>query len=480
MIENIGLASIKPNPWAPERAEDPQGIEELANSILAHGLLQEPLGRVIDVDGGGVELACGHRRLAAFRLLLESGGEGYRVMPVRIIELTDQQMADVAISENKQRKDLDPIAEAKFYRRYLDTFRVTQNDLAKAVGISQGELANTLRLLELPEDVKEKIISREITARHGRALLHVNRWPEARAKALQWPDGRAPSVAELEGRIQSEIRQRGKHLDEKGWPRPQFDTSGCQKCPDQTHVKGWGDDKTWVCMNTDCWEKKQQEAQDAQTQELLEKVGAGLDKEKVLPRNALPYGSYAELDGYGGDRRWHPEECDTCEHVRLMRDYNESLRRVCTKPQCFSQKKAKYTREENKIGRALTQLQRDRIARAVAAADPQGRACTLAVVRVMTRRLSGDVLRAALAVFGQPTKTEEGKPLYGVSVVEEVKDLPLEELHRGVACYAVTDLAEFNYWRENCEAVLEAIEQEAGLSDYKEALATAGAGAAGP
>lgn len=465
-IENISLANIRPNPWGPERPEDPEGIEELAQSIVTYGLLHEPLGRR---DGNGiVELACGHRRLAAFKLLQERGHEEYKTIPVSIREYTDQQMADIALQENQARRDIDAINEARYFRRYLAEFKsagVTQKVLAQRVGISQPELANRLRLLELPPEIQDLVIAREITPRHARALLTVNRWPEIQKEAMKCADDGASTVSELEEDIHRIMRRSAKRLDNAGWPRPLFDRAGCQKCPNQTLIKGWGDDKWWVCMKIECWEKKQTEAEEVARQQRLDELGACQDE--VLPQGSLKYGEYRELGELGRD-----EQCDNCEHMKLLDDYNGRVHHVCINPECLSKKKEKQIREENKVANALEKLYEDRVARAVAAADPLARSCLLAVVHLNTRRLQGDDLREALAAWGQPVNTESGGKVHGVRVVDQVADLPIDELLRGIIRHSIYRLWKYErYWRDDSCGALEPIELEAGLACYADLLA---------
>jgi len=182
MLRHIRLEDFSPNPYQPESRH--QVAEETARkfglSILEHGLLQTPVARLVLGDGaisqervenGRYEIGDGWLRLAGFRYLAAKGNREFDKMPVMVRELTDQQMADLVMEANTVRQDLTPLDLAKFYKRYLEDFGITQVELARRHNCSQGEIANTIRLLELPGDIQEKIISREISETHGRQLL---------------------------------------------------------------------------------------------------------------------------------------------------------------------------------------------------------------------------------------------------------------------------------------------------------------------
>jgi ParB-like chromosome segregation protein Spo0J len=115
----------------------------------------------------------GWLRLAGFKWLNNTKVKGYEMLPFIPRQLTDQQMADMVFATNKVRKDLNQIELAQFYKKYLEEFNMTQEELGKKHGITQGEVANTLRLLDLPDEVQKKVITQEISPTHGRSLLQL-------------------------------------------------------------------------------------------------------------------------------------------------------------------------------------------------------------------------------------------------------------------------------------------------------------------
>jgi len=158
----IPLAEIEINPDQPRRNFDPESLQELAESIKIHGVLQPLLVRKKDL---GYQLIAGERRLRAAKLA------GLERVPVIIKDLDDRTVMEIALVENLQREDLNPLEEAQAYRRLLDEFNLTQEEVAKAVGKSRSAIANTVRLLQLPEAIQQMVLKDQLTMGHARALL---------------------------------------------------------------------------------------------------------------------------------------------------------------------------------------------------------------------------------------------------------------------------------------------------------------------
>ena len=160
----LPVAAIRPNPFQPRRAFDEAALESLADSLRTNGLLQPILVRPAE-DGEGYEIIAGERRWrAAQRAQLHE-------VPAIVRALPDHAALEIAIVENVQRRDLTPLEEAEGYKRLLDEFQHTQEDLARAVAKSRSHIANMLRLLQLPAPVQEMVQAGEISAGHARALL---------------------------------------------------------------------------------------------------------------------------------------------------------------------------------------------------------------------------------------------------------------------------------------------------------------------
>lgn len=159
----LPISEIEPNRSQPRREFDEKALSELAESIAQHGLLQPILVRPLTL--GGYEIVAGERRYRACRMA------GITEVPVIIRELSESETMELALIENLQREDLTPLEEAEGYSVLMKEHGFTQEDVAKSVGKSRPAIANSLRLLNLPQSVREKLIDGSISAGHARALL---------------------------------------------------------------------------------------------------------------------------------------------------------------------------------------------------------------------------------------------------------------------------------------------------------------------
>lgn len=158
------LSQIKPNKGQPRKKFDQQSLEDLADSIKRNGVLQPILVRK---KGANYEIVAGERRYQAAKLA------GLKEIPVSIREISDEEVFQLALIENLQRSDLDPIEEALGYRKLIKDNGFTQEQLGKILSKSRSAIANALRLLDLPQEVQNMMASGEITAGHARAILAV-------------------------------------------------------------------------------------------------------------------------------------------------------------------------------------------------------------------------------------------------------------------------------------------------------------------
>jgi len=161
-VKELRLEEIRANPWQPRRELGGEGLEELAQSVKARGLLQPVIVRRADE---GYELVAGERRLEACRMA------GLDALPAIVVEATNREMLEMALIENLQREDLNPIDEARAYRRLREEFGLTQEEIAARVGKDRASVANQLRLLQLAPEVQEHVSRGTLSAGHGRALL---------------------------------------------------------------------------------------------------------------------------------------------------------------------------------------------------------------------------------------------------------------------------------------------------------------------
>ena len=165
-LRDIPVGAILPNPLQPRTQFDEQELEDLAQSIREHGLLQPVL--VSQRRDGTFQLITGERRWRAAQLA------GMPSVPAMVKEATPQASLEMALVENIQRRDLNPLEEAHAFRQLIDEHGLTQEKLGQRIGKSRVAVTNTLRLLQLPEPVREALASGSITEGHARAILMAN------------------------------------------------------------------------------------------------------------------------------------------------------------------------------------------------------------------------------------------------------------------------------------------------------------------
>ena len=196
VLREIRIEKIVPNKYQPRREFTEDKIKELAESIKQNGLLQSITVR--DMGNGFYELIAGERRLRALKYL------EYPTTKAIVKELTNEQMATLALIENIQREELTPIEEAYAYQELLSINNLTQDELAKSLGKTQATVANKLRLLKLCSKVVDAINSKRITERHGRAMVKLD--PSAQEKILNQILMQSLNVSQTEERIETYLR----------------------------------------------------------------------------------------------------------------------------------------------------------------------------------------------------------------------------------------------------------------------------------
>lgn len=159
----LRISEIEPNRDQPRKQFDEAALADLSASIAQHGVLQPLLVRPL--HGGGYQLVAGERRWRASRMA------GLTEVPVVVREMTDREAAELALIENLQRQDLNPMEEALGYRTLMEQYGMTQEDAARAVGKSRPAVANALRLLNLPTEIAEMVSSGQLSAGHARTIL---------------------------------------------------------------------------------------------------------------------------------------------------------------------------------------------------------------------------------------------------------------------------------------------------------------------
>ncbi len=212
--QTLKISDIEPNRAQPRKHFDEEALRELADSIAANGVIQPLLVRPI--SDGGYQLIAGERRWRASRLA------GLTEVPVVIREMTDEKAMELALIENLQREDLNPIEEAEGYKLLMDTYSLTQEQAAERVGKSRPAVANTMRLLALPKEILDMIKDGKISSGHGRTLLSLKDEDMMIKLALEIEEKQI-SVRQLESIIKTLNSSKEKNEKKKKLRDPYFD-----------------------------------------------------------------------------------------------------------------------------------------------------------------------------------------------------------------------------------------------------------------
>jgi len=190
-VKQLPIGEIDPSPYQPRTIFDDERIDELLQTIKTHGVIQ-PI--VVRMRNGRYEIIAGERRFRAVKKL------GMDTIPGIVREFNDSQAASIALIENLQREGLTAIEEAYAYQKLIDLHNLTQESLAQRLGKSQSTIANKIRLLNLPEPVKQALIERKVTERHARALLSLDT-EELQLKVLEDVLSKDLNVKQTEARV---------------------------------------------------------------------------------------------------------------------------------------------------------------------------------------------------------------------------------------------------------------------------------------
>lgn len=343
MAEMIPLSRIDDNPWQSRTVYEAEALQELADDIRQHGLLQPPVGRIVNAEGGGtgpsdwhvvhalmhprslatvldgagqkphmangarVQLAFGHRRLRALRLIVEQDeAQADQVaMAIELRMLTDVEMATFAWSENAKRRDLSPIEAARAIERMIKDFGWTQEQVGERLGVSRPTVSNRLRLLRLPEEVQARVTAGEVSERQAMALAPLFDLPKAiRAKMEKenWGSSKPSVIVAGAGRQSSDgirgavvrgISQVTFAVNGAGWCAERLAGEGvisatCDGCGERVKL---GDE--WRCGRDVC--RKAREG--LWKTSVLEQAAAASGLAVLTDDESRAYGSYASLRG---------------------------------------------------------------------------------------------------------------------------------------------------------------------------------------
>ncbi len=201
----LHLDDIIPNRFQPREVFEERPLKELAVSIKEHGVIQPIIVRKVNDK---YEIIAGERRYKASALA------GLTKIPAIVRDLDDKETSKVALLENLQRKNLNPIEEAKTYQKILELDEMTQEELAKTMGKSQSAVANKIRLLSLPDDIQEALLKEQISERHARSLLNLDS-PEEQKEMLKKIIDNKMTVRQVEEEIKGTTKEEDNNIEEK-------------------------------------------------------------------------------------------------------------------------------------------------------------------------------------------------------------------------------------------------------------------------
>lgn len=208
-IVNIKISELRSNPYQPRQVFDEEALKELAASIKEHGVFQ-PI--IIKKSIKGYEIIAGERRVKASQMA------GLEEIPAIVRDFTDEEMMEIALLENLQRENLNPMEESRAYKKLLETLQITQEELAKKLGKSRSYITNMIGLQTLPENIQTMISNKQMTMGHARVLSkleNVSQQEELAEKIIA--DGM--SVRELENLTQSSEKYERTHKIQKHTPK---------------------------------------------------------------------------------------------------------------------------------------------------------------------------------------------------------------------------------------------------------------------
>ena len=219
LVQDLDIASLSPNPFQPRQGRPGPEFDELVASIRRHGILQPVVARPAN---GAYQIVAGERRFRAAQ------AAGLTTVPAVVRDISDREALEVALIENIRREDLNPMERARAYRRLAAEFGLTQEEIGEAVGGSRASISNTMRLLDLPEEVQLAIDQGRLTEGHGRALLAV---PDRRRLLQIWKhvEKRELSVRETEVMVKAATKNVSRETITRRGPKdPLFTDLGAR------------------------------------------------------------------------------------------------------------------------------------------------------------------------------------------------------------------------------------------------------------
>jgi len=409
----VAISDISLTGWNPRKNFNKDALDELKKSIKEHGIL-EPL--VVRPHNGSYQLVAGERRYRAAKEL------GLEKVPVVVQHLDDRSVKEIMLLENLQREDLSPLEEAEALQVLLQD-GTTQEELGKKLGKSQAWIANRVRLLQAPDELKDLLISREISPKHVITLLPFTEYATFKKDILPKlrevikEKGRI-SVKALEELIEDTITSYGNDnvfcLDKPSFEYEKYanflDLSDCNGCKHAVTYKFWDDTDRRYCLNRRCWKDKVNIAK--------QKYEKERQKQRVKHNNRLVDTAELDWDEYEflDHAEWDTTECMTCDSRAMSTDNKD----ICMDPECYKKKRGDWTREQNKKAREEEKRTYEELDNKLSQIKELGEKELRFIVRKLASQLWAESVKKALKPWGKVAKEEDREKIY--------KNIPADEL----------------------------------------------------
>jgi len=330
----IPIDLIKITGLNPRKNFDDDSMKELAKSIQNHGIL-EPI--IVRPKGNHYELVAGERRLRAAKMV------GLDKVPVIIREYTDEQMMEIMLMENLQRKDLTPIEEAHALQKIIAS-GIKKEDLAKRIGKSESWISKRLRLLELPEELQKLVEESRLTIEQALKIVPFAKWPVIKFILKEIKNTSNDIDWILIHAVQN--RTYALNLDFFGYTlkdvQEYFDFSECKNC--KAPIKF---NNSRICLHKECFSMKLKEAK-RKLREAKEKELEEMKQKSIVDLDKIGYGNYVELADTWDAPKFDVSVCESCPHKKMGIRWNGKKIPVCLNPSCFKEKQRKAEEEIKK------------------------------------------------------------------------------------------------------------------------------------
>ncbi len=341
-MTELKLSDILITSWNPRKNFNEEELAELQASIEQYGIL-EPL--IVRPANNSYELVAGERRYRA------AANIGVETVPVVIKDLTDAEVHEIMLIENLQRSSLEPLEEAQSLQVILSQGKVTQGELAARLGKTQPWVANRIRLLQAPEELKAFLISREITSKHVIAALPYSSYPIMKVITAKLQEkleeDKHCSVTEFQEIIEDEVTRSYNNdltLNIDDFPysfrecEPHADRSKCEGCKHIVLFKNYNHQDQRHCLNSRCWKDLINKAQ-AKYEDERQKAREKMTDSETVDTSQFDYTEYKSI--YPSD--FDTSVCHPCEKCKK----NTSGSLVCLDPKCYRKHQAADTKQHN-------------------------------------------------------------------------------------------------------------------------------------